>query len=125
MRQSSGVMHMVALGSLGFLFALPASAQDAAAGKQVFTQCSVCHSTDGTNNVGPSLKGIAGRKAGTFAGFHYSHAMKAANITWSDQTLDAYIANPQKVVPGNVMPFSGLAADKQRADLIAYLKTLK
>jgi len=51
--------------------------------------------------------------------------MKAANITWNDQTLDAYIANPQKVVPGNVMPFSGLAADKQRADLIAYLKTPK
>jgi cytochrome c len=113
------------MGALSILFAGPANAQDAAAGNQDFAQCSVCHSTDGTNGVGPSLQGIVGRKAGTFAGFRYSRAMKGADITWDDKTLDSYLADPQKAIPGNVMPFSGLDDAKQRGDLIAYLKTLK
>jgi cytochrome c len=100
-------------------------AQDAAAGNVVFAQCSVCHSTDGTNGVGPTLRGIVGRKAGVVAGFRYSRAMRAATITWDDKTLDDYLTNPQKLVPGNVMPFSGLADARQRLDVIAYLETLK
>jgi cytochrome c len=102
-----------------------AAGQDAAAGKALFTQCAVCHSTDGSNTVGPSLKGIAGRKTGTAEGFRYSRAMKNAGIVWDDKTLDAYLADPQKLIPGNVMPFSGIADAKQRADVIAYLQTLK
>ena len=101
-----------------------AHAQDASAGKAVFAQCTACHSTDGSNGVGPSLQGVVGRKAGTFPGFRYSRAMKAAGTTWDATTLDAYIADPQKALPGNVMPFSGIPDAKQRADLIAYLKTL-
>ncbi len=104
--------------------AQPALAQDVAAGKVVFEQCAACHSTDGSNGVGPSLKNVDGRKAGTLAGFRYSRAMKAAGITWDARTFDGYIADPQKVVPGNVMPFSGIPDAKQRGDLIAYLKTL-
>jgi cytochrome c len=109
------------------LFGLCAStsAQDAAAGKTVFAQCAACHSAGGSNGVGPSLQGVVGRKSGTFPGFHYSRAMKGAAITWDDKMLNAYVANPQKVVPGNIMPFSGVADAKQRADLIAYLDTLK
>jgi cytochrome c len=103
----------------------PAHAQDAAAGKLVFAQCASCHTTDGSPLVGPSLQGIAGRAAGTFAGFRYSRAMKSSGKTWDDASLDAFIADPQKLIPGNVMPFSGVADAKQRADLIAYLKTLK
>jgi cytochrome c len=103
---------------------VPAQAQDANAGKQVFAQCVACHSTDGSNGLGPSLKGIVGRKAGTFAGFRYSRAMKNAAVVWDEKTIDAYLANPQAVIPGNVMPFSGLPDAKQRADLVAYLKTL-
>ncbi len=102
-----------------------AHAQDATAGKAVFAQCTACHSTDGSNGVGPSLQGVVGRKAGTFAGFRYSRAMKAATITWDATTLDGYIADPQKALPGNVMPFSGIPDAKQRADLIAYLTTLR
>jgi len=102
-----------------------AVAQDAAAGKVLFTQCAVCHSTDGSNAVGPSLKSIVGRKAGTADGFRYSRAMKNSGIVWDDKTLDAYITDPQKLIPGNVMPFSGMADPKQRADVIAYLQTLK
>ncbi len=119
------VALMAAFGFPGFLLTGLATAQDAAAGKQAFAQCSVCHSTDGTNGVGPTLKGIVDSKAGEVPGFRFSRAMKASNITWNEQSLDAYLTDPQKLIPGNVMPFSGLASAKERADLIAYLKTLK
>ena len=125
MQRYCHAMRAILIGGLLLLFGLRVSAQDATAGKQVYAQCSVCHSTDGSNGVGPSLQAIIGRKAGTFAGFRYSRAMKGANITWDDASLDAYLADPQKVVPGNVMPFSGLADATQRADVIAYLKTLE
>lgn len=106
------------------LLAMAAQAQEVAAGRTAFAQCSACHSVDGTNGVGPSLKGVVGRKAGSFPGFRYSRAMKGAGFKWDDKTLAAYLADPQKVVPGNVMPFSGVADEKQRADLVAYLMTL-
>jgi cytochrome c len=80
---------------------------------------------DGSNGVGPSLQGINGRKAGSFAGFLYSRAMKNAGHAWDAKSLDAYLADPQKAVPGNLMPYSGVTDAKQRADLIAYLATLK
>ena len=101
-----------------------ALAQDATAGKAAFARCSACHSVDGSNGVGPSLQGVLGRKAGSFAGFRYSRAMKAA-ATWDAALLEAYIADPQKAVPGNAMPFSGLPDAKERADIVAYLVTLK
>jgi cytochrome c len=102
-----------------------AHAQDVAAGKQVYQQCAACHSIDGSNTVGPSLKGVVGRTAGTFPGFRYSRAMKNAGYAWDAAKLDPYLANPQAALPGNVMPFSGITDAKQRTDLIAYLATLK
>ena len=102
-----------------------ARAQDAAAGKAVFAQCTACHSIDGSNGVGPSLKGIAGTRAGAYAGFRFSRAMKNSTIVWDAKTLDDYIANPQGAIPGNVMPFSGIPDAKQRADLVAFLLSLK
>ena len=102
-----------------------ASAQDAALGKTAYAACVACHSVDGSNGAGPSLQGVVGRKAGALEGFRYSKAMKAAGTTWDVASLDAYIADPQKVVPGNVMPFSGLPDAKVRADIVAYLGTLK
>lgn len=99
--------------------------QDANAGKQLFAQCSVCHSIDGSNGVGPGLKGSVGGNAGSVAGFRYSRAMKASGVTWDAKNLDTYLAEPQKLVPGNIMPFSGVADAKQRADIVAYLQTLK
>ncbi len=107
-------------------FVPTASAQDAASGKTLFQQqCSVCHSADGSSGVGPTLKGIVGSKSGEIPGFRFSRAMKAANITWDAKMLDAYLTDPQKAVPGNQMPFSGMADAKQRSDVIAYLATLK
>ena len=107
------------------LVATHASAQDVNAGEEVFGQCQACHSADGTNGVGPSLKGVVGRKAASAPGFRYSHAMSAASLTWDAATLDAFIADPQKVVVGTTMPFAGLPDAGQRASLIAYLRTLK
>jgi len=102
-----------------------AQAQDVQKGRKVFEQCAACHSAQAHNGVGPSLKGIIGRQAGTAPGFHYSHAMKKFGKNWDASTLDAYLANPQAVVPGNVMPFSGLPSAEDRANLVAYLGTLK
>ena len=113
------------LAACGLLVASSAGAQDAAAGKRVFEQCAACHSLDGSNGVGPSLKGVVGRGSASSPGFRYSSAMKKAGVVWDDEELNDYVADPQKVVPGNVMPYSGIADAKQRKDLIAYLKTLR
>ena len=71
--------------------------------------------------VGPNLHGVIGRKAGEVADFRYSPAMKRSGVTWSERELDAYIAEPQKKIPGNRMPYSGMPEARDRADLIAYL----
>jgi len=90
-----------------------------------FAACAACHSADGTNGLGPSLKGVYGRKVGTAAGFRYSSAMKKAGTVWDDRSLDSFLADTQKAIPGNVMPFPGVADEKQRAEIIDYLKTVK
>ena len=100
-------------------------AQDAEHGKTIFKSCAVCHATDHANRVGPGLEGIIGRKAGTAPGFPYSDAMRKSDIVWDTKILDAYLESPQKVVPGNRMPYAGLKNPTDRADLDAYLATLK
>jgi cytochrome c len=105
--------------------AASAHAQNAAHGAQVFESCAGCHATNGENGAGPGLGGIVGRKSGSVTGFRYSRAMKSANIVWNEKSLDAYLADPQEAVPGNVMPFSGIEDVRERKDLIAYLETLK
>ena len=74
----------------------------------------------GKTILGPSLAGILGRKAGSDPGYSYSPAMKQANIVWDAKSLDAYLSDPQKFVPGNKMPFPGLKTDNDRADVIAF-----
>ena len=96
---------------------------DVTAGRQVFRKCQGCHSLDpGKNLVGPSLSGIIGKKSGSDPNFAYSPAMKEASVAWNRDTLDAYLADPQKTVPGNRMPFPGLKSDHDRADVIAFLE---
>jgi cytochrome c len=118
-------LPVAVLAAMAALAASATHAQDATTGKAVFAQCAACHSIDGSNGVGPSLQGIVGRKAGSFAGFRYSRAMKNTSYPWDSARLDAYLADPQAAVPGNVMPFSGIPEAKARADLVAYLLTLK
>jgi cytochrome c2 len=97
---------------------------DPARGQKRFEECAACHTIEpASNNVGPSLAGIIGRRAGDLADFRYSPAMKRSGITWTPETLDTYLADPQKVVPGNRMPYAGLTDAEARADLIAYLRS--
>ena len=99
-------------------------AGDAGAGRQVFRKCQACHSLDaGKNGLGPSLAGIVGEKAGTVSGYNFSAAMKASNLVWDAATLDAYLTDPQKVVPGNKMPFPGLKTERERSAVVALLAT--
>jgi cytochrome c2 len=101
------------------------AAGDPAQGKQAYQACAACHSvTQGTTGVGPSLFGVVGRKAGSAPGFNYSQALKASNLTWTAQNLDGYIADPQKKIPGNHMPYAGMSDAQLRGALIAYLETL-
>jgi len=102
-----------------------AQAQNADNGKTVFRQvCGICHTVvAGKNMVGPSLFGVVGRKSGSLPDFHYSDAMKAANLTWDEVTLDKYLTNPRGVVPGTLMAYAGLKDDQKRKDVIAYLAT--
>jgi len=98
---------------------------DAVRGKTAFAVCAACHSVVANKNgIGPSLFGVAGRKAGTAPGYTYSAAMKAA-AAWTPQQLDAYLTHPKATVPGNKMPFNGVTDAQKRADIIAYLATLK
>jgi nitrite reductase (NO-forming) len=100
----------------------PALTAEAAAGRSVFRKCQACHSlVSGKNGVGPSLAGIVGKKAGDVPGFNYSPAVKASNLTWDTKTLDAYLSDPQKTIPGNKMPFPGLKTENERSSLIAFL----
>jgi cytochrome c len=95
---------------------------DAARGEAKFQDCAACHKLEsGANNVGPSLHGIFARKAGELADFRYSPALKRSGITWTPETLDKFIADPQALVPANRMPYAGIADAGARADLIAYL----
>jgi cytochrome c len=102
------------------------SAGDPAAGQKVFaSRCNGCHATEpGVTKVGPSLAGILGRKSGSDAGFNYSAALKAANITWDEKTLDQFLQNPVGDVHGTKM-FVNLPSSDDRQNVIAYLKTLK
>jgi cytochrome c2 len=110
---------------------LPATPSLAAAGnpeagqKAFATRCAACHSAQaGQNKVGPSLAGIVGSKAGTVPDYSFSPAMKSANITWDDASLDKFLANPSGVVHGTKM-FVSLPNGSDRANVIAYLNTLK
>lgn len=103
------------------------AAGDAAKGRQYFeTYCSICHNVQpGRNAIGPTLFGVVGRKSASVPGYNYSPAFRSANMTWDQTTLDKYLANPRGTIPGTKMTYAGLKDDAKRADLIAYLATLK
>ncbi len=104
----------------------PALAEgDAAAGEKVFRKCKACHVADKEQNrVGPHLVGIIGRAAGSVDGFKYSDAMKNSGITWDETTIAEYLADPKGYIPDNKMAFAGLKKEDERANVVAYLKSL-
>jgi cytochrome c len=101
-----------------------AAAADAEHGKALFQTCAACH-TDRPDALGPSLKGVVGRKSAALEDFRYSNPMKRANLVWDEENLRAYISDPQAKVKGNRMPYGGISDPKDVDDLIAYLKVLK
>ncbi len=125
---SRRALSILGAGPLALLLLLSHSAAglaagDPAKGKQIFTKCQVCHSIQaGVNKVGPSLHGVVGRKAGSLDSYNYTDAMKNSGLTWDEATLDKYLTNPRKMVPGTRMIFPGLPREKDRQDVIAYLK---
>jgi cytochrome c len=101
---------------------------DAAAGKAMFDKvCLTCHTPDkgGANKVGPNLFATTGSKKAHSATFSYSQAMQNKGGEWTDDDLNAFLYKPSAFVKGTKMAFAGISKDKDRADVIAYLKSLK
>src|SRR5947209_19722193 len=92
------------------LSAAAAQQGDVARGQRLFQNCSACHSLEPDKNLtGPSLSGVIGRKAGTLQSFsRYSEPIKSSGVVWDGKTLDAWLADPQHVIPGNQMTFPGI-----------------
>jgi cytochrome c len=112
-----GVFLLLAIAS-------PATAADPDHGKALYQTCAACH-TERPDALGPSLKGVVGRKSAALDDFRYSNPMKRANLVWDEANLRAYIQDPQAKVKGNRMPYGGLTDGKDVDDIVAYLKTLR
>jgi cytochrome c len=97
------------------------AAGDAKAGEAIYDRCLACHAL-AYDRTGPRHCGLLGRRAGSVAGYDYSAAMKKSRITWNARTLDRFLENPMKAVPGTTMGYAGIADAKERRDLIAYLQ---
>lgn len=96
-----------------------------AAGEKVFAKCKACHMVGegAKNRAGPVLNGVVGREAGSYEGFKFSDALKDSGITWDEESLKAFLADPRGTIPKNKMGFPGLKSDEDIAALIAWLKT--
>src|SRR5216684_751912 len=112
--------------ALMFAFTIPAlSAGNADRGAALFRTCAACHSFKPDHNMtGPSLADFWERKAGSLKSFErYSPGLKSSDIVWDEKSLDAWLKSSQSLVPRNRMSFPGISDARQRADLIAFLKT--
>lgn len=117
---ASAVMA-VAFGSAG-----PGRAEVQSVRPAAFTQCTACYSIEAGRTVfGPSLAGVAGRRAGSLPGYNYSAALRSSGLTWNAATLDRWLTAPQRMVPGTRMPFTGIADSARRKQVVDHLLTLR
>jgi cytochrome c len=102
-----------------------ASQEDVAKGAAAYRLCAACHSLQpGVHLSGPSLAAVWGKRAATIADFgRYTMALKQADIVWDENTLNAWLADPQAMVPGTTMMMQGIRQNETRANLIAFLRT--
>jgi cytochrome c len=112
------------------VFCLGAVFHPAHAQPQIFERCAACHSgkangNDGGKDLGPSLVGVFGRKAGSREDFRYSRPLARSGVTWDERSLDAFLKAPDQFIPGTRMPFEGIASDAERAEVIRFLQTLR
>ncbi|MEO5699326.1 MAG: c-type cytochrome [Casimicrobiaceae bacterium] len=125
-RVHTRVLRCASMVVLAATSAFAAAAGDPLQGAQAFRNCLACHSIDaGQNMTGPSLADVFGRKAGGLESFRrYSDAVKRSGLVWNEQTLDAWIASPAMLIPGNDMRFQGIPDAQARSNLVAYLKAV-
>jgi cytochrome c len=122
------VVHLLAGVALALTAAAPAAIAanvpprgDPKNGAAVYERCLACHAL-AYDRTGPRHCALFGRRAGSVKGFPYSEAMKRSRIVWNEKTLDRFLASPLTVIPGTAMGYAGVQNDKERADVIAYLK---
>jgi cytochrome c len=125
MRLSLALLFAPLAAAAPWLIAVPAAADgDAVHGEALYnSRCIACHSPD-ANRVGPRHRGVFGRVAGSLADFNYSAAVRNSGVVWDERTLDQWLTNPQALIPGQRMNFR-VTDPADRADLIAYLKSLR
>jgi cytochrome c len=105
----------------GLLLIAALAAADPAAGETVYSRCLGCHAIE-YNRTGPKHCGLLGRRAGGVPDYEYSPAMKRSKLVWNERTLDRFLADPLKTVPGTTMTYAGVPDPRERAALIVYLK---
>lgn len=123
-------LSIVFLGALAsFTMAIsPALASgDVLRGEKLAKKCVACHTLDqgGKNKLGPNLFDILGKQAGNVSGYKYSKAMVASDVIWDEANFNEFVRKPKKLIKGTKMSFRGLKKATQRADLLAYFKTLR
>ena len=121
-----GAASLIAVLAIGLSVSTAIASGDPVKGKRVAKKCTACHTMNkgGKNHLGPSLYGIVNQPAAAVPGYRYSKAMKASGVVWTEPALSAFFAKPKKFMKGTKMSFRGIKSAQQRADLIAYLKTL-
>lgn len=102
----------------------PASTATVQRGRALYeSRCTACHAVD-SNRTGPAHRGVVGRRAGSAADYAYSDELASSSVIWTPKRLNEWLADPEKVIPGQRMGFQ-IDSRRERADLIAYLQTLK
>lgn len=118
------VIAVSAVLSVALPLAMPAEAAsargDATRGEEIYERCQACHSLQ-RNRSGPKHCGLLGRKAGSLEGYAYSSALRRSGIVWTVESLDRFLEDPFKAVPGTRMGYAGVKSPQERADLIAFL----